>query len=58
MKATNRVNLSSPTANMFGIEPCPKCGSQFRWMPYQAGPLVIHCDDCGLDEVVEPEQGE
>lgn len=32
-KPPNVIDLSSPTANMFGIEPCPRCGSVFRWPP-------------------------
>lgn len=43
-----RINMESPTANMFGLEPCPKCGSRYRW-PMKS-PEVVQCDDCGLQE--------
>jgi predicted RNA-binding Zn-ribbon protein involved in translation (DUF1610 family) len=46
------VDFNNPEANMFGVLPCPKCGSIFRW-PTQR--LTIQCDDCGF---VEPLKGE
>ena len=56
-QVTNRVDMSSPTANMFGIEPCPKCKSPYRYMPVQAdGRLIIRCDDCGFEEPVQEEE--
>ncbi len=55
-QTTNVVNLDSPTANMFGIEPCPKCGSKYRWSPKRSdGLLIIRCDDCKLEEPVAEE---
>jgi hypothetical protein len=39
--------MSEPQRNMFGILPCPKCGSVFRWPTQQR---TIQCDDCGLVE--------
>ena len=44
---TNGVKLGAPGTNMFGILPCPKCGSQYRW-PHQDGRLI--CDDCHYEE--------
>lgn len=32
---------------MYGVTPCPQCGSKYRW-PTQRG--AIQCDDCGLVE--------
>ncbi len=40
-----------PGSNMFGILPCPKCGSEYRW-PTQQG--TIQCDDCGHVEDPPP----
>lgn len=34
----------SDNRNMYGVIPCPKCGSKFR-CPFQTG--TIDCDDCG-----------
>lgn len=41
------LNEKSPTANMYGCEPCPKCGDKFRW-PKQDG--QIQCDKCGFNQ--------
>ena len=51
---SNVIDLNSPTANMFGIQPCPKCKQPYRYMPAQpAGePWLIRCDDCGFEEKV------
>lgn len=42
-----------PETNMFGLVPCPKCQSKYRW-PTQAchptDPNMILCDDCGYKE--------
>lgn len=46
-----QIDLSSPTANMFGVQPCPRCKSQYRY-PLKE-PKVIRCDDCKLDEPVK-----
>lgn len=49
--------MESPTANMFGIEPCPKCKSVFRYptwrYPKTKTEEIIKCDDCGLIEIQE-----
>ena len=46
------VDTDSPTANMYGCEPCPKCGSKYRCV-FQDKPKVIQCDDCGHQEPIE-----
>lgn len=48
---SNVVDCNSPTANMYGCEPCPQCGSRYRCV-FQATPDVINCDDCGYKEPV------
>jgi hypothetical protein len=35
---------------MYGVYPCPRCGSKMRWPSKK---MVIQCDDCGLDEPCE-----
>lgn len=45
---SGRIDLSSPTANMFGIEPCPRCGSEYR-VP-EGDDYMINCHDCGFSE--------
>jgi hypothetical protein len=48
------VDVNSPTANMYGCEPCPRCGSRFRCV-WQARPNLIECDECGLKErIIHP----
>jgi len=48
-KPSNVVDLRSETANIFGCEPCPKCGGQCRAM-FKCKPGMIQCDNCGFDE--------
>ena len=56
MKPSNIANLNSPTANMYGYEPCPKCKDQTRCI-FNDKPGVIQCDRCGFEEVaVYPEE--
>lgn len=45
------VDISKQSANMYGCQDCPKCGSRYR-VPYQNsdGSLRIDCDDCGWTE--------
>lgn len=50
MSDTGRLNQQG--SNMYGVLPCPKCGSEFR-VPYQNG--SIECDDCRF---VEPVTGD
>jgi hypothetical protein len=45
------IDDNSPTANMYGCEPCPKCGSKYRCV-MAATPDTIDCDDCGHSEKV------
>lgn len=53
---SNVIDLNSPTANMFGIQPCPKCGQNYRYSPKRTDSrLVIQCDDCGFVEDVAEE---
>jgi hypothetical protein len=41
------IDYGSPTANMYGCEPCPKCGAEYR-APYGSETATtIECDDCG-----------
>jgi hypothetical protein len=51
-KPSNVIDFYSDTANMYGIEPCPKCGSEFRCM-YNQRPNDIQCDGCGYSEEIE-----
>ena len=36
-------------ANMYGCQPCPECGSKYRYSLARE-PRVILCDDCGHKE--------
>ena len=47
---TGRIDTFSRTANMYGCEPCPKCGSKYRAPFKPDGVLMIECDDCGFKE--------
>lgn len=53
---SNVIDLDSPSANMFGIQPCPKCGQNYRYSPrLPDARLIIRCDDCGFEEDVAEE---
>jgi predicted nucleic-acid-binding Zn-ribbon protein len=41
---TETIDEAAPGANMYGAQPCPKCGSRTRW-PDQDH--VLRCDQCG-----------
>lgn len=44
------INLDDTRCNMFGVLPCPKCGSKTRWPTQPTHPKhpdSIICDDCG-----------
>jgi hypothetical protein len=41
-----KVDVSSPTANMYGCQPCPCCGSRYRYPMQDPDGIFIHCDDC------------
>ena len=56
-KPSNIVDTNSPTANMYGCEPCPKCKSRYRCM-FQDKPNLIQCDDCGHNEMAQSIDGE
>ena len=43
----NIIDVTAPGANMYGCQPCPHCGGEYR-VPYQDG--RIECDDCGFKE--------
>jgi predicted RNA-binding Zn-ribbon protein involved in translation (DUF1610 family) len=49
-------DVESPTANMYGFEPCPKCGGKYR-CEFQNKPGIIQCDDCGHNEEVTERRG-
>jgi len=49
MTTSSVIDLNSPTANMYGCEPCPKCKSKYRCM-FNDKPGIIQCYDCGFDE--------
>jgi hypothetical protein len=51
---TRTVNLHSPTANMYGCEPCPRCKSQYR-VSFADSPNHITCDDCFYMELIHRE---
>lgn len=38
------IDDNAPGANMYGCQPCPKCGRRYRY-PDQDN--VLRCDDCG-----------
>jgi len=42
------VDWDSPTANIYGCQPCPKCDSKYRASYRESG--MIECDDCGLKQ--------
>ena len=42
------VDWDSPTANIYGCQPCPKCDSKCRASYRESG--MIECDDCGLKQ--------
>lgn len=53
-----RIDFSSPTANMYGCEPCPEYGKSYRYVMRDFDvefprPLVVLCDDCGLKQPLE-----
>ena len=52
LEASGIVDDNSPTANMYGCEPCPKCKSKYR-VVMAATPNTIDCDDCGYRQPVK-----
>lgn len=49
------INFYSPTANMYGCEPCPRCGRQYR-CTFADSPNHISCDDCNYMELITKEE--
>jgi hypothetical protein len=48
-----QVDLDDPARNIFGLLPCPECGSKYRWPTrpdHPTHPDVILCDQCGRTE--------
>ena len=41
------IDEGSPTANMYGCQPCPKCEGKYRFPLRIDGVVKIQCDDCG-----------
>lgn len=54
---SNVVDVNSPTANMYGCEPCSKCGSRYRCV-FNDHPNLIQCKDCGYDELAQSVNGD
>lgn len=49
METKVNYDLNSPTANMYGFEPCPKCNGKYR-CSFNNNPRQVECDDCGYKE--------
>jgi predicted RNA-binding Zn-ribbon protein involved in translation (DUF1610 family) len=53
---SGRVDTSDPNANMYGCQPCPKCGSIYRIPtnpPKDAQHYgTINCEGCGFEEPI------
>lgn len=56
-KPSSVVDDDSPTANMYGCEPCPKCKKRYRYRANDE-PNIIQCDDCGFKEAATRVNGE
>jgi len=57
MAEAKQIDYDSDGRNMYGILPCPKCGSRFRWPTqpnHRTDPNTILCDDCGHKEPITP----
>ena len=55
MRASNDIDMNADDSNMFGIAPCPECGSECRWPTQPIHPIYpnsILCDDCGYIEPI------
>ncbi len=53
MTEPEMVDYDDPGANMYGVRPCPECGSTFRY----SVDSVIRCDDCGYRASVKVAPG-
>lgn len=49
------INLNSPTANMYGCEPCPRCKREYR-CNFADSPNHITCDDCNYMELITTQE--
>jgi hypothetical protein len=52
------IDLEGADRNMYGLPPCPGCGSIYMYPPNRArtgGKLKARCDDCGHEEPVGEE---
>lgn len=52
----DQIDYDDPGRNMFGLRPCPKCGSKYRWptrSDHPTDPNGILCDDCGHKELLD-----
>lgn len=50
-----QIDLSEPGRNMFGLLPCPKCRSVYRYTSWDLrGMGVRRCDDCKHEEPLAP----
>jgi hypothetical protein len=48
-----QIDYDAPGRNMYGLKPCPKCASVYRWPTRPDNPRwpsVIRCDDCDSNE--------
>jgi len=50
MLPSNVICHSDPQANMYGCQPCPKCGSLYRASYKRPDDLWIECDECGYKQ--------
>lgn len=53
-----QIDYDDPDRNIFGLKPCPKCGSDYRWPTrpdHPKIPSMVVCDDCGRNEPLEKE---
>lgn len=50
---SNLLSINQKGGNMFGCQPCPKCGSKYRYPMRRDAKQdtgLICCDDCGYRE--------
>jgi hypothetical protein len=51
VRESNEIDMGAHKANMYGCQPCPKCGGDHRCV-FVKLPGVIQCDDCGHHEKI------
>jgi predicted RNA-binding Zn-ribbon protein involved in translation (DUF1610 family) len=54
-KNSSVIDIYDLTANMYGCQPCPKCGDVHRCV-FNEKPDVIQCDHCGFEEKAKVKQ--